>query len=74
MTEDEAKTKWCHKNIDPVRANRKCLGSDCMAWRWEMAWESQSEEGVGGDVVLRLKRRKGEPKMGFCGLAGVPMP
>ncbi len=47
-----------------------CIGSQCMAWRWDMTWASATEEGDGGDMVVRLKRRKGEPKRGGCGLAG----
>jgi hypothetical protein len=33
-------------------------------------WTSQTEERVGGDIVLRLKRKPGEPKIGYWGLAG----
>jgi hypothetical protein len=49
-----------------------CIGSACMAWRWDMDWSSSTEEGHGGDLVLRLKRLRGQPKQGFCGLAGKP--
>lgn len=49
-----------------------CIGSACSQWRWDQTWESAIEEGVGGDVVRRLKRKQGEPKLGYCGLAGVP--
>ena len=28
MTVEEAKTKFCVNNQD------KCIGEDCMAWRW----------------------------------------
>lgn len=49
MTEEEARTKWCpfvrignylsggSLNRDPtgeIKANMKCIASDCMAWRW----------------------------------------
>lgn len=53
MTEDEAKTKWCPAArfhaapSDDIYSNRddmlkssihsRCLGSDCMAWRWDEA-------------------------------------
>lgn len=48
----------------------RCIASDCMAWRWHDEWQSATEEGVGGDLVVRLKRKQGEPKLGYCGLAG----
>jgi hypothetical protein len=47
MTEDEAKTKWCFKRgyvvdadnlgFDPENPTKSiaCIGSECMAWRWE---------------------------------------
>lgn len=50
-----------------------CIASACMAWRWHDPWTSQTEEGHGGDLVIRLKRKPGEPKVGFCGLAGGPL-
>ena len=44
MTEDEAKTKYCHKrffDFPPpgghamtIEHGVKCIGSQCMAWRW----------------------------------------
>lgn len=49
-----------------------CIGSRCMAWRWDYAWASSTEEGQGGDLVLRLKPLSGKPRMGWCGLAGKP--
>jgi hypothetical protein len=50
----------------------QCIASDCMMWRWNMDYESMTEEGHGGDVIIRLKRKANEPKMGYCGLAGRP--
>jgi len=47
MTEDEAKTKWCPnaRSARPGGNNRHsdgngrfdclCIGSGCMAWRWQ---------------------------------------
>lgn len=55
-----------------VQGRHRCIASTCMAWRWNDPWTSQTEEGVGGDLVLRLKRKAGEPRLGYCGLAGSP--
>src|ERR1700761_4286309 len=52
-----------------ARSSNRCIATDCMAWRWDEPWTSQTEEGQGGDVVIRLKRKPGEPRLGFCGLA-----
>ncbi len=64
MTEDEAKTKICHRSIDgdgsPARviANEMfakrfaCVASSCMAWRW-INPDSEAPDG-------------------YCGLAGRP--
>lgn len=82
MTEDEAKTKWCpafrgndhgiNRPLEMESLIGRCLGSACMAWRWDEPWTSQTEEGNGGDIVLRLKRKPGQTRLGFCGLAGAP--
>jgi hypothetical protein len=34
LTEDEAKTKICQETIGSARL-KSCLGTACMAWRWE---------------------------------------
>jgi hypothetical protein len=71
MTEEEAKTKTCCKGSEMrIKFNGPCIASACMAWRWNEPWTSQTEEGHGGDLVIRLKRKPGEPKLGYCGLAG----
>ena len=67
MTEQEAKTKVC-----PVGAMRgsydgnwdrgHCIGSACMAWRWD---REELESGTPGYT------RKSETD-GYCGLAGKP--
>ncbi len=78
MTEDEAKTKICHRSIDgddspaSVIGNEMfakkfaCVGSKCMAWRWVITPEQ-----------AKLNQHKnGDPSQhvatGFCGLAGRP--
>jgi hypothetical protein len=52
MTEEEAKTKWCPQTLcarlivsdhveQPVEmGGARCIGSKCMAWRWERASNS----------------------------------
>ena len=53
MTEQEAKTKWCPMVRAPMLiapaipgnkygANAKCVGSDCMMWRWIDGVETDS--------------------------------
>jgi hypothetical protein len=66
LTEEEARGTYCPEDKEA------CLGRQCPAWRWDMRYESAVEEGHGGDVVIRLKRLKGEPKRGYCGLGGKP--
>ena len=57
MTEAEAKTKWCHRTMLPQPADwSRCVGSDCMAWRWNTD-RDPALETIEWD--------------GFCGLAGV---
>jgi hypothetical protein len=72
MTEDEAKTKWCPFVRHPVNmpgysngnrfnkpsldATCRCIGSRCMAWRWEI---------LVADESMRNKNDRG-----CCGLAG----
>lgn len=66
LTEDEAKDKFCCSQTVGYR----CIGSQCMAWRWE--WSSKAYKSrqdflkehplVTDDVEYR----------GFCGLAGRP--
>jgi hypothetical protein len=71
MTEDEAKTKWCPtasvpgitggKNRDAYgypEPKAHCVGSVCMAWRWEPIRGFSDEEMA--------------PFEGFCGLTGRP--
>lgn len=90
MTEDEAKTKWCpHVQITDMDGlegdNRgdgggsyKCLGSDCMVWRF-------SNEKLGHDLKYQISNHGDElgrkrhaqflridPIHGYCGLAGKP--
>lgn len=69
MTEEEAKTKTCHKTLAPVasadgsapwHSPANCIGSGCMAWRWHNPRISNGE-------LLWEKDTQG-----YCGLAGKP--
>ena len=76
-TEEEAKKLWCPQTMSRMQSSHQfqgyeCTASECMAWRWHEEVTQLSEEGQGGDLVLRLKRKKGEPKLGYCGIAGKP--
>lgn len=63
MTEEEAKTKWCptartHDGDRIASVNRKydggpdigaqCLGSGCMAWRWDTNIQINGYCGLAG--------------------------
>jgi hypothetical protein len=75
-TEEDAKTKWCPEgrliakfnNGDAATFNRtqgrsdwpRCIGSDCMFWRWvrdEHGWPENDSNGHA---------------LGYCGAAGQP--
>jgi hypothetical protein len=66
MTEDEAEKKWCPMS-ENGEMNRKCIGSDCMAWRATVTETTTDGSGI---------RMEGDPIIvivgGFCGLAGKP--
>ena len=71
MTEEEAKTKICHKTLAAVEAGSPqqmfyCLGSACMAWRWEPV----PPRYVGTLMVVQFPPPT--PTDGHCGLAGKP--
>lgn len=77
MTEQEALTKWC-----PQRGRIKspaeralspgmcCIGSACMAWRWELTEHGKRELSFGR--LDTTKKHDGAMLAGFCGLAGQP--
>lgn len=67
VNEDEAKKMVCTAALriksDGYVAAAPCLGSECMAWRWEIMGAPVNEKGDRADI--RTKR-------GYCGLAGEP--
>lgn len=88
MTEDEAKTKWCPFARTPqpqnYAANRtpkgsfinsKCLGSECMAWRWNKAanpnWKPRNYiSSIVSNPYLEEPSSADSQIEGYCGLAG----
>ncbi len=84
MTEDEAKTKWCahavasHTNprsgFDDGKTPKvhACIGSACMAWRWDYAGAVIAFDGMIPVEQLERMKRQATPQHGFCGLAGKP--
>lgn len=74
MTEEEAKTKWCHRSFEPEsyrigsggshtviasKFSMYCVGSACMAWRWS-------------DEFKTSAAKEASTINGFCGLASKP--
>jgi hypothetical protein len=57
-----------------------CIGSKCMAWRWEpQRYEHHTNDGGGGTYINTSEdtnrygvKGKALPREGFCGLAGRP--
>lgn len=82
MTEDEAKTKWCplvrasmtnpqdpnHGHVlNYGRATTACIGSDCMAWRWQHVQTNKTPPGQAIFPQTEPVYRRTED--GYCGLA-----
>lgn len=78
MTEEEAKIKFCANSQD-----RYCWGSNCMAWRWTQAKDTEAflalvreKMGDGSNyqavlsAALKEHRARFENTEGYCGLAG----
>ena len=97
MTEQEAKTKWCsaaradRQGPEYATANRDgfgrpdgaclCIGSACMAWRWEAPEPAHLPPGeyppgegwVKGEMWKDGRYQQWERRVsGYCGLAGKP--
>jgi len=67
ITEREAREKWCHESFSGARA--KCIGSDCMAWRWT---EGVPQICIQCGTEDTTWENRPEERRGFCGLSGVP--
>jgi hypothetical protein len=69
MTEDEMRTKVCHKTLGrdvlapggggQTCVTEKCIGSDCAAWRWRNGFPLKDDPP---EIANRFH--------GYCGLAG----
>ena len=68
MTEDEAKTKWCPV-IEPAI---HCIGSGCMAWRWNPVMFMPYQETDPAMDHLGSGGQEPNTAKGYCGLAGKP--
>ena len=76
MTEAEALKRWCpmvQLTMDKDSyANSRCVGSDCMAWRWD------SEPTDLQAALMRSEQPQAQQAAsmmtlgGYCGLAGKP--
>lgn len=84
MTEEEAKTKACHKSFEvsglrigsggsrttiPSNFTMRCIGSACMAWRWEDGSYFDPKRGL---QVHDMGTHGVGVARGHCGLAGKP--
>ena len=55
MTEDEAKKKMCPQSLSPIsdgmgcitNCDCFCIGSQCMAWRWDVKPVDGLMNGIG---------------------------
>lgn len=73
VTEEEAKTKFCPETIQPVGTDdrvwhdgQNCIGSACMAWRWQASLSVNNPSHVPGEGQNVTRNR------GYCGKAGRP--
>ncbi len=94
-TEEEAETKWCPQarvaggqagnrysmDIDATKAHAfaKCIGSNCMMWRWAQKPNPDWKPGDFGMMSYPQRDHRNDAPMyiddttrGYCGLAGRP--
>jgi hypothetical protein len=67
LTEKEAGRKWCQETFNNTRT--KCIGSECMAWRWSEAIPHVCVK-CGGAEELEWGDSP-ELRRGYCGKAGM---
>jgi len=67
ITEVEAAKKICPMSVgagmnnrvliyDGLEMGRACIGSKCMAWRWDYQWDEKADKSVYSDTL------------GYCGM------
>lgn len=67
VTEKEAKEKWCQMTIGTALS--KCLGPECMSWRWAEYTPNICEKC---GTVETERVDKPELRKGYCGIPGLP--
>ena len=74
MTEDEAKTKACHRTLHWVSGSESmtwspqpCIASACMAWRWRYVQTNKTPGACSFPQIEPIYERTED---GHCGLAG----
>lgn len=85
MTEEEAKTRWCPFantriiNAASALASDRCIGAQCMAWRWDKQPVKAGDElyertyrDMVSDTYTITIAESDVPGDGHCGLAGNP--
>jgi len=76
MKEEEAKTKWCfaarmdgnNRHWGSERHIGSCIGSECMAWRWD----DVANPSWGASPHVPTPAVGKSETDGFCGLGGKP--
>lgn len=66
VTEEDAVTRYCPQKMNLAGIpdkERKCGGSQCMAWRWVITYTPKSSDSPNAGKVHRSDH-------GYCGLAG----
>lgn len=66
VTEDEARTKVCHRSLDSDGTGAACHGSECMAWVWALpVWMADDGSMYGQPIKGKSLT---EITRGYCGL------
>lgn len=62
IEESKSLCQFCPQNMDgPDR--RRCVGAECMAWRWRVTYDVSGT----GEVTAKVS-----DTVGYCGMAGKP--